>query len=107
FVVGLDDDVFPHKNSTTQNSVAEERRLFYVALTRAKEQLFLSHTLSKAIGPERSMVKASRCLSELPKSVYQTENENAQTQQLSEDERRERTRSRLSGLRKSLAADQA
>ncbi|HOJ49507.1 MAG TPA: 3'-5' exonuclease [Spirochaetota bacterium] len=46
FVIGLVEDIFPHKLSTeTLDNIEEERRLFYVAITRAKKRLFLSSPL--------------------------------------------------------------
>ena len=42
FVLGLNEGVFPTKKAINEQSVAEERRLMYVAMTRAQKQLFLS-----------------------------------------------------------------
>ena len=48
FIVGMEEDLFPSKMSLTQvEDVEEERRLFYVAITRAKEKAFLSHVDSR------------------------------------------------------------
>ena len=48
FIVGLEEDLFPSAMSmNTRSELEEERRLFYVALTRAKQRAFLSHTLSR------------------------------------------------------------
>lgn len=45
FIAGVEDGIIPHARSVEENAgdVEEERRLFYVALTRAKEKLFLTH----------------------------------------------------------------
>lgn len=42
FLPGLQQDGFPHPKATTETQLEEEHRLFYVALTRAKERLYLS-----------------------------------------------------------------
>ncbi len=48
FIVGLEEDLFPSAMSlNTRGELEEERRLFYVAVTRAKERAFLSYTLSR------------------------------------------------------------
>jgi DNA helicase-2/ATP-dependent DNA helicase PcrA len=103
FVVGLEEDLFPHKNSTTTpQGLAEERRLFYVALTRAKELLFLSHCMEKSQGPQKVVVKRSRFLDELPLETLDL-SETVKTP-VSVEEKRERTLSRLSKLRSEIIA---
>jgi len=48
FVVGLEEDLFPSAMSmNTRSELEEERRLFYVALTRAEKQAYLTYTLSR------------------------------------------------------------
>ena len=48
FIVGLEEDLFPSAMSmNTRSELEEERRLFYVALTRAKQRAFLSYTISR------------------------------------------------------------
>jgi len=50
FVVGMEEDIFPHKNSRGDlEDLEEERRLAYVALTRAKEQLFLTYAQARRL----------------------------------------------------------
>ena len=67
FVTGLEEGTFPHvKSSETSQEIEEERRLFYVAITRAKKQLFLSYSKSRRLfGSYRSM-RPSRFVSEIP-----------------------------------------
>lgn len=47
FIAGLEEDLFPHKRlneaQVTESEAEEERRLFYVALTRARKKIFLTH----------------------------------------------------------------
>jgi len=68
FVVGCEEDILPHKNSLTEkHGLAEERRLFYVALTRAKKRLHLSYCLERFMGGQSGSIKVpSRFLSEIP-----------------------------------------
>ena len=49
FIVGLEEDLFPHATMNENHDPEEERRLFYVALTRAKEKLYLSYTHQRTI----------------------------------------------------------
>ena len=42
FVPGMEEDMFPHKRSIAENSVAEERHVCYVAVTRCRDMLHLS-----------------------------------------------------------------
>lgn len=49
FLPGWEDGVFPSKKSIEENNLEEERRLAYVAITRAKQKLFISYSLSRQI----------------------------------------------------------
>jgi DNA helicase-2/ATP-dependent DNA helicase PcrA len=67
FVVGLEDDIFPHvKSSDTDEEIEEERRLFYVAMTRAKKLLVLSYSKKRRKFGILKETKPSRFLSEIP-----------------------------------------
>lgn len=67
FITGLEEGLFPHKNSVNeQNGLEEERRLMYVAITRAKERLYLSHTQSHMLHGQVRHNMPSRFLEELP-----------------------------------------
>lgn len=72
FVVGLEEDYLPHKNSILDaQSICEERRLFYVALTRAKSRLFLSHCQERLSGYQGKIARfPSRFIKEIPESAY-------------------------------------
>ncbi|MBE7560553.1 UvrD-helicase domain-containing protein [bacterium] len=73
FVVGLEEGLFPHQlNLTDEENVEEERRLFYVAMTRAKERLFLSHAYARFAAGRTSAQSPSRFLSELPREHLAT-----------------------------------
>lgn len=65
FIVGLNENILPHVHeSDGPNDVTEERRLFYVGLTRAESKLFLTYTSQKSLSNE--MQAPSEFLSELP-----------------------------------------
>jgi len=68
FMVGMEEGLFPHSRSQDDpEELEEERRLCYVGMTRAKEELFLTHAFRRRLfGAERYNV-ASRFLDEMPK----------------------------------------
>ncbi len=66
FVTGLEDGLFPHRNSFEEDSnCEEERRLLYVALTRAKKNLFLTYAVERFYYQESSFRVPSRFLKEI------------------------------------------
>lgn len=67
FVVGLEEGLFPHENSLdTQKHLEEERRLMYVAITRAREKLFLLRACSRLLWGKRISAPISRFVNEIP-----------------------------------------
>jgi len=69
FVIGMEKDLFPHRNSLGQpGGMDEERRLFYVAATRAQEELIVTHADSRRINGYKNRRQPSRFLMELPVS---------------------------------------
>lgn len=84
---GLVDGILPHKHSLEgeeENSIEEERRLFYVGITRAKERLFFTCSLSARSFQGEIEYEPSRFLQELPQKALHFEN-----QQEDSEERRE------------------
>ena len=67
FITGLEDGIFPHENSLLEaGGIEEERRLMYVAITRARKRLYLSHSQTRMLhGQTRYNIK-SRFYNELP-----------------------------------------
>ncbi|RYF75339.1 MAG: DNA helicase II, partial [Comamonadaceae bacterium] len=67
FITGMEEGLFPHENSMNdRESLEEERRLMYVAITRARQRLYLSHSQTRMLhGQTRYNVK-SRFFEELP-----------------------------------------
>ncbi|UCE30959.1 MAG: ATP-binding domain-containing protein, partial [Burkholderiales bacterium] len=67
FVTGLEEGLFPHENSITEvDGLEEERRLMYVALTRARNRLYLSLAQSRMLHGQTRYSLKSRFLDELP-----------------------------------------
>jgi len=69
FAIGMEEGIFPHIRAIEEQGVEEERRLCYVGMTRAMEQLTLTHTLSRSLFGRRNYNLASRFLDELPGEV--------------------------------------
>lgn len=67
FVVGLEEKIFPiiRNNISTNSEMEEERRLMYVAITRAEERLFLTRTKCRYLYGKRDFSNPSRFLTEL------------------------------------------
>jgi DNA helicase II / ATP-dependent DNA helicase PcrA len=76
FLVGLEEGLLPHsRSSDSESGVEEERRLFYVGLTRARERVFLSYARRRLLfGSHRDSAR-SRFLSEIPSSLLRREGE--------------------------------
>ncbi len=72
FVIGLADGLFPGRRSIEAGDVEEERRLFYVAVTRARDELYLCFPkVNTRGGPGGMMNSPSRFLQELPQDLYE------------------------------------
>lgn len=78
FITGLEDGLFPHERSgdTLPEDQEEERRLFYVALTRAKEKLFLSFANFRTIFGSRQINSPSLFITDLPRDLLEEEGTN-------------------------------
>jgi len=70
FITGLEESLFPHEQSANEeNGLEEERRLMYVAITRARRRLYLSHAQSRMLHGQIRYGMPSRFLGELPEQV--------------------------------------
>ena len=70
FITGLEQGLFPHQNSiNTDGGLDEERRLMYVAITRARRRLYLSFAQSRMLHGQVSYGMASNFLRELPEGL--------------------------------------
>jgi DNA helicase-2/ATP-dependent DNA helicase PcrA len=66
FITGLEDGVFPHSRAIDEGGLEEERRLFYVGVTRAMRKLYLTHARRRAVFGAQSYGMPSRFLAEIP-----------------------------------------
>jgi superfamily I DNA/RNA helicase len=71
FIVGLEDGLLPHTRSTVEGTLDEERRLFYVAVTRAMLSLTISHCASRKKYGQLLPCHPSRFLKELPPELVE------------------------------------
>ncbi len=70
FISGLEEGLFPHENSIKEdNGLEEERRLMYVALTRARQRLYLSFAQSRMLHGQTRYGMPSRFLGEIPETL--------------------------------------
>ena len=72
FVIGLADGTFPLKRTIDEGDLEEERRLFYVAITRAMEELYLSYPMLNNQGNQVMRLNPSRFIQEVDPSRYET-----------------------------------
>ena len=67
FIVGLEDGLFPHSRSLSDSSdIEEERRLCYVAMTRAERFLYVTHAVKRRVYGEELASEPSQFLNEMP-----------------------------------------
>jgi DNA helicase-2/ATP-dependent DNA helicase PcrA len=67
FLTGLEEGLFPHENSLVEmKGLEEERRLMYVAVTRARQRLYLSHAQTRMLHGQTRYNLASRFIEEIP-----------------------------------------
>ncbi len=73
FMVGMEEDLLPHRNSIDENNIEEERRLTYVGITRAQKTLTMTLAGKRKQFGEHSETTPSRFLDELPKEDVERE----------------------------------
>ena len=69
FIVGMEQNTFPHERALLENAEDEERRLFYVAITRAKEYLFMTYSLERFKFREYVRQLPSKFLKDIPDEI--------------------------------------
>lgn len=72
FIIGLDDDTLPYFQNQNREAIEEERRLLYVALTRAKNRLYLTYPRQKTVKDVKIRLSPSRFIRELKLEVKST-----------------------------------
>jgi len=71
FLVGLEEGLLPHRSAATAFELEEERRLFYVGVTRAMEELYLTYAEERETWGRREKTQKSRFLEEVPAEVIE------------------------------------
>ena len=77
FIIGMEEEIFPHYNAIMEGSkdaIEEERRLCYVAITRAKKDLWIINTRKRMLYGQTSSNPPSRFIDEIDKKYLETEN---------------------------------
>jgi DNA helicase II / ATP-dependent DNA helicase PcrA len=73
FVAGCEEGVFPHQRALDEGGIEEERRLFYVAVTRAMRELYLTYARRRSVFGSSTYGLASRFLDEIPAELCERE----------------------------------
>ncbi len=76
FITGLEQDLFPHKSTEGKSKgrdEEEERRLFYVAITRARKKIYLSHASTRMVFGSRQWNAPSEFLFDVPEDLIEQE----------------------------------
>jgi DNA helicase II / ATP-dependent DNA helicase PcrA len=72
FIAGLEEGLFPHSRANeSQNDLEEERRLCYVAITRAEKYLYLTHAMKRRVYGAETPSEPSRFLMEFPMELIE------------------------------------
>ena len=101
YLLGMEEELLPHKSSIEEDNVEEERRLAYVGVTRAKETLAIMVAKQRARYGEMVNSVPSRFLEEMPQDDLDWEEDRLQ---ISDEEKRESGKSKMDNLRKMLSS---
>jgi ATP-dependent DNA helicase Rep len=96
FLAGVEEDLLPHRTSLEENGEAEERRLMYVGITRARESLTLSYASGRRRYGEVVNCKPSRFIEEIPRALVEWRGRKGEN---NPEETRERARAHLDKLK--------
>jgi ATP-dependent DNA helicase Rep len=99
FMVGMEEGLLPHQNSIDEDNIEEERRLAYVGITRAQQELTITYAKERRMFGETIVPELSRFVGEMPQDdlAYEVRKQ-AQNQQ----QRMEKGQARVAGLRAML-----
>lgn len=81
FLVGMEEELLPHRNSIEENNIEEERRLGYVGITRAKKTLTMTLAATRKQFGEKQSTTPSRFIDELPEEDLEKEGFGQATQE--------------------------
>ncbi len=102
FLVGMEEELLPHRSSIEEDNIEEERRLAYVGITRAQRSLTMTMASKRKRFGEVIGCSQSRFIEELPQDDLKME---GGKHQLSEEEKQERGTSHLASMRALLETD--
>jgi ATP-dependent DNA helicase Rep len=100
FLVGMEEELLPHRSSIEEDNIEEERRLAYVGITRAQKSLTLTYAAKRKRFGEMIPCEPSRFLQELPEEDLRWEGRGSQ---LSPEEKQERGTAHLANLKSLLS----
>jgi ATP-dependent DNA helicase Rep len=100
FLVGMEEELLPHRTSIEDENIEEERRLAYVGITRAQRSLTMSYAAKRKRYGELVSCEPSRFLQELPEEDLQWEGRGSE---LSKEQKQERGSAHLANLRSMLS----
>ncbi|MCB1848367.1 MAG: ATP-binding domain-containing protein, partial [Halieaceae bacterium] len=95
YMIGVEENLLPHRVSVEEDNIAEERRLAYVGITRAQQSLTMTMALKRRQFGETINCEASRFIAELPQDDLQWQGGGADTTEANE----ERGQETLAGLK--------
>ncbi len=98
YIMGLEEELMPHRNSIEADTIEEERRLMYVGITRAKRTLALTYAAKRRQFGDTSNTTHSRFLDELPPDDIEWEGKT----EISPEQQKQRGQATLSSLRNML-----
>jgi ATP-dependent DNA helicase Rep len=99
YIIGMEENLLPHRVSVEEDNIAEERRLAYVGITRARQTLSMTLALKRRQFGETINCEPSRFIAELPQDDLQWQGGGAETQEANE----ERGQETLAGLKNLFA----
>ncbi len=102
FLVGMEEELLPHRTAIEEETIEEERRLAYVGITRARRQLIISYARKRRRYGELGACEPSRFLEELPPEDLVWEGRDGD---LSREQKRERGSAHLANLRAMLGGE--
>lgn len=99
FMVGMEEGLLPHQASIDEDNVEEERRLAYVGITRAQQELIITYARERRMFGELQNPEISRFVEEMPQDdlAYELKKQPANQQQ-----RMEKGQAKVAGLRAML-----
>jgi ATP-dependent DNA helicase Rep len=95
FLIGMEENLLPHRVSVEENNIEEERRLAYVGITRARQTLAMTMAIKRRQFGSTINCEPSRFIEELPQDDLQWQGGGLETEQANE----ERGQETLAGLK--------